>query len=78
MGGGIMTYRIFTNDRGKRKGMPMYSALTDLKAADLGSAELKAERRFVTFGPPHYAPIKAIELPPSSQASKEWLAKHVG
>jgi hypothetical protein len=76
MGGGRMTFRIFTNDRGKERGVPMYSALTTLKAADLDSAELKAERRFASFGPPEYAPIKVIEWPPTSEASKDWLAKH--
>jgi hypothetical protein len=76
MGGGLMTYKIFTNDRGKEWGVPMYSALTTLTAGSLAGAELKAGRRFACFGPPEYAPIKAIEWPPTSQASKDWLAKH--
>jgi hypothetical protein len=56
----------------------MYSALTDIRAGSLANAELKAERRFATFGPPYYAPVKAIQWPATSQASKDWLAKHVG
>ena len=72
-----MMYRIFTNDRGKVRGVPLYSALTTLTAGSLAGAELKAGRRFaVDFGPPEYAPIKSIEWPPTSQVSRDWLAKH--
>jgi len=72
-----MTFRIFTNDRGKVGGVPMYSALTEVTAGSLAGAELKAGRRFAMFGPPEYAPIKSIEWPPTSRASNDWLAKHV-
>lgn len=73
-----MTFRIFTNDRGKVRGVPMYSALTTITAMDAAGAELKAKRRYRSFGPPQSAAIKVIEWPPSSQESKSWLAKHVG
>lgn len=73
-----MTYRVFSNDRGKIRGVPMYSCLTILTAGSKASAELKAQRRYRAFGPPDFAPIKAIEWPPASQASKDWLARHVG
>jgi hypothetical protein len=76
MGGGLLTFRIFTNDRGKVRGVPMYSALTSIEAASQQSAELKAGKRFACFGPPYNAPIKAIEWPPTSPVSKDWLAKH--
>jgi hypothetical protein len=71
-----MTFRVFTNDRGNVRGVPMYSALTEITAGSQAAAALKAERRFVCFGPPGYARVKAIEWPTSSQASKDWLAKH--
>jgi len=76
MGGGVMTFRVFTNDRGKVRGVPMYSALTTITAGSQAGAELKAGRRFACFGPPEYASVKAIEWPPTTQAAKDWLAKH--
>ena len=78
MGGGIMTFRLFTNDRGKERGVPMYSALTSITASTAASAAVKASKRFASFGPPQYAAMKAVEWPPTSPASKAWLAKHVG
>ena len=72
-----MTFRIFTNDRGKVRGVPMYSALCPLKAESLVDATRLAKRRYQCFGPScGFAPVKAIEWPATSQASKDWLAKH--
>lgn len=71
-----MTFRIFTNDRGMVRGVPMYSAYTAYTALDLLSAERTAAEQFKALGPPDYAPVKVIEWPPTSQASKDWLAKH--
>jgi hypothetical protein len=72
---GIMTFRIFTNDRGKQKGVPMYSCLTATESDSAMAAE-------AAYSSPHlsgvYAPVKAIEWPPVLKASKDWLAKHVG
>jgi hypothetical protein len=73
-----MTFRVFTNDRGKRKGVPMYSAYTGFTAPDLETAQRTADAQFKMLGPPHYAPVKVIEWPAKSQASKDWLANHVG
>jgi len=78
MGGEPVTYRIFTNDRGKVRGVPMYSALTTITASSQAQAELKSGRRFACFGPPEYAPVKAIEWPPLTSQAKDWLAKHIG
>ena len=72
-----MTFRIFTNDRGKRKGVPMYSAVTTISANTQATAERRAAQRFPDFGPPHFAPIKILEWPANSSVSQEWLAKHV-
>lgn len=71
-----MTFRIFTNDRGKARGVPMYSALTSIEASTQASAVVKASRRYASFGPPEYANMQAIEWPAVHQASKDWLAKH--
>jgi hypothetical protein len=77
MGGDGLTFRIFTNDRGKKAGVPMYSALCPLSALNAQAAEHIAARDYRTFGPPKFAPVKAIEWPATSQESKDWLAKHV-
>jgi hypothetical protein len=55
----------------------MYSALTSIEASTQASAVVKASRRYASFGPPEYAAMQAIEWPATSQASKDWLAKHV-
>ncbi len=68
------TFRIFTNDRGADKGVAMYSAYRDVEAQNAAIAEnLEVWPRN-----PGGAPAKAIEWPPRTKASKEWLAKHVG
>ena len=67
-----MMFRVFTNDRGKRKGVPMYSALAPLKADTIEIAQAMAEKRWRPYV------VKAIEWPAASRASKDWLAKHVG
>ena len=73
-----MTFRIFTNDRGKQGGVFKYSAYTTINALSLDSAQRKAET--LCAGLPYdgaHGPVKAIEWPATSQASKDWLAKHV-
>lgn len=73
-----MTFRIFTNDRGKQRGVAMYSALCPVDALNAHAAERIAARDYRHYGPPKFAPIKAIEWPATSQESKDWLIKHVG
>lgn len=74
-----MTFRLFTNDRGKQKGVFMYSALKTVKADSAAAAEEQANRRFgiLAYSGEH-GPIKAIQWPPVAEADKQWLAKHVG
>jgi hypothetical protein len=69
-----MTFRIFTNDRGELHGTAMFSAFRDIDAISALQAELRANRRFAYAG--RHTDVKAIEWPPTSQASKDWLAKH--
>lgn len=74
-----MTFRIFTNDRGKQKGIFMYSALTTIEAPNAEKAEQLAEMRCANLAyRGAHGPVKVIEWPPTSLASKQWLAKHVG
>lgn len=67
-------FRIFTNDRGSQNGVAMYSALRDVNAPNAKHAE--EMRPWPTN--PGGAGAKAIEWPPKTQESKDWLAKHVG
>lgn len=67
-----MTYRIFSNDRGRVRGVPMYSALCPVKASTAADAERMAKSKYPTLT------LKAIEWPITSQDSKDWCAKHVG
>jgi hypothetical protein len=69
-------YRIFTNDRGRVNGIPMYSALKDVTAASPEEARRKVP---AAFDAPNFAPAVAIRWPESSQAEheKEWLRRHV-
>ena len=54
-------------------GVPMYSAFCPMESTDAKSAEWKAAKKYRIA-----LPLKAIEWPPTSQASKNWLAKYVG
>lgn len=69
-------YRIFTNDRGKVGGVPMYSALKDVEAPSPEEAKKKCP---IQFSAPVYAPPVAIRWPESTQSDNEkaWLRKHV-
>jgi hypothetical protein len=67
-------FRIFTNDRGKVRGVPMYSALKGIRAA---SAEAAARSVDPDFGVPHFAPIVAVQWPVKTKEAKDWMAKHV-
>jgi hypothetical protein len=70
-------YRLFTNDRGKRNGIPMYSGFKDVNAATHKAAAAKCPPQ---FDAPNFAPAVAIHLPASAQSDDEkaWLKKHVG
>jgi hypothetical protein len=71
-----MKFRIFTNDRRKLRGVPMYSALRDLEADSPDSAEKRANSRWPKFGVDGgLAPIVAIHWPKraQSQDEKDWL-----
>ena len=72
-----MKYRIFTNDRGMKRGVPMYSALIEVRAA---SPEAAREQCPPRFDAPNYAAAVAIHWPASAQSDdeKEWLKRHVG
>jgi hypothetical protein len=72
-----MKFRIFTNDRGKQRGVPMYSALKEVKAASPEAARKQCPPQ---FDAPNYAPAVAIHWPESAQSDDEktWLKKHVG
>lgn len=72
-----MKYRIFTNDRGKQRGVPMYSCLKEVRASSPETARNKCPPQ---FDAPSFAPAVAIRWPASEQSDdeKEWLQKHVG
>lgn len=73
----MSTYRIFTNDRGARRGIPLYSCLKEVQASNPEAARKKCPPQ---FDAPNYAPAVAIRWPASAQSDddKAWLAKHVG
>ncbi len=70
-------YRIFTNDRGTKRGEPMYSCLKEVMAS---SPEHAREQTPSEFDAPNYAPAVAVHWPASAQSDdeKDWLKKHVG
>lgn len=72
-----MKFRIFTNDRGKQNGVPMYSCLKEVTASSPETARKQCPAK---FDAPHYAPAMAVHWPASAQSDdeKEWLKKHVG
>jgi hypothetical protein len=72
-----MMFRIFTADRGKRNGVQMYSAYTQINAPTAEAAEAEGNQRFGALVSKK-APIKAIEWPPDTEESKDWLENHVG
>jgi hypothetical protein len=75
----MMTFRIFTNDRGKQAGVFMYSAFRDIDAATAKEAEELTEREFGPFAyRGEHGPIKAIEWPPAAKTDTAWLDMHVG
>jgi hypothetical protein len=67
-------YRVFSNDRRRLHGVPLYSCLKEVRAATPEDAVAQANP---DFGTPKFAPLVAIEWPPRTQKSKAWLAKHV-
>ena len=66
-------YRIFSNDRGTKNGVPLYSCLKEMRAKD---AEAALRTIHPAFGEPPCAPLKAIGLPPTPE-QREWLKRHV-
>lgn len=70
-------YRIFTNDRGKLRGVPMYSCFKEVSAASPEAARRQCPPQ---FDAPNFAPAVAIHWPESAQSDDEkaWLKKHVG
>jgi len=70
-------FRIFTNDRRSKNGVPMYSGYRDVRASDPETARKKTPPQ---FDAPNYAPAFAIHWPESAQSDDEkaWLKKHVG
>ena len=68
-------YRIFTNDRHTKRGVPMYSALKDVEASSPETARKKCPPQ---FDAPNYAPAVAIHWPNQTDDEKAWLLKHVG
>ena len=73
----MAVYRIFTNDRRPKNGVPMYSCLKEVNASSPDAAKKKCPPQF-DF--PHFAPAIAIHWPESAQSDDErrWLEKHVG
>lgn len=71
------TFRLFTNDRKPKNGVPMYSAYKDVRAS---SPEVARAQCPPQFDAPHFAPAVAIHWPPDTQSEdeKEWLKTHVG
>jgi hypothetical protein len=73
-----MKFRIFTNDRGTRRGVPMYSCLEEVDASDPEAARLQTPKQFDS--PVQRYGAVAIHWPASAQSDDEkaWLKKHVG
>jgi len=73
----MRTYRIFTNDRGTKHGVPMYSCLMEAQARTAEEARGQCPPE---YDEPNFAPAKAIRWPEIVQSDdeKEWLKKHVG
>jgi hypothetical protein len=70
-----LTFRIFTNDRGKVQGVPMYSCLKEVQAASESAALRECPHE---FNEPPYLPAVAVRWPAESDDDKRWLQKHVG
>jgi hypothetical protein len=77
----VPLYRVFSNDRRSiRVGaerVPLYSCLTEVHAISPADAEREVLKLHPNFGPPEYAPMKAIAWPPNDEASHAWLRRHV-
>lgn len=73
----MKTFRVFTNDRGKKKGVFLYSAFGPMRASTAAEAEALFEKKHgqLPYRGPH-GPVKAIEWPPQSEADKAWLIEH--
>ncbi len=65
------------NDRGTKRGIPMYSCLKEVEASSPEAARKKTPPQ---FDAPNFAAAQAIRWPESAQSDdeKDWLKKHVG
>lgn len=68
-----MTFRIFTNDGSHIGGIPKYSRLCEVEADTPQEAVKSVE---LNHASPHRAPLKAIEWPPQTRASRNWLVTY--
>lgn len=66
------TYRIFTNDRGIKNGVALYSALKDVEATSATAAVKKCPAEF--HQPPLHQAV-ALEWPEARDSA--WIRKHV-
>jgi len=72
-------YKIFTNDRDKERGVPMYSCFRGFKADNDFHARRKAYAIVpLEFRSPPLADAVVLEWPPATDEAKRWLEKHVG
>jgi hypothetical protein len=73
----MMKFRLFTNDRGSPKGVPLYSCLKEVMASSPAQARRQVPKQ---FDAPNFAPSMAIRWPESEQSESEkaWLKRHVG
>jgi hypothetical protein len=72
-------YRIFTNDRGRKKSghkssVPLYSCLKEVEAPTEAAALQSTPSQ---FDAPYFAPAKAIQWPDATPEAIDWLKKHV-
>lgn len=68
-----MRFRIFTNDRGRVKGVAMYSCLKEVEAS---SRDAAFDQVPFEFDRAPLAPAVAIKWPPQTPIEKAWLRKH--
>lgn len=71
-----MKFRIFTNDRGARRGVPTYSCYRELSAATMAGVEAALRKVPPAFDHPACAAAVAICWPPN-EVDQQWLDKHV-
>lgn len=65
-----VTFRIYTNDRGRLHGTPLYSCYCEVDAIDAAAAVRMVDPK---YGHPEFAPIVALSWPVDVRG-KRWLA----